>query len=29
MLGSVEILTGELTDTCSDSFIQPSLLDPP
>src|SRR5271163_567032 len=29
MLGSVEILPGELTDTCSESFLQPSLFDPP
>jgi hypothetical protein len=29
MLSSVEILARKLTDACSDSFIQPSLLDPP
>ena len=29
MLGSVEILLRELTHACSDTFIQPSLLDPP
>ena len=29
MLGSVEILAGKLTNACSDTFIQPSLLNPP
>ena len=29
MLGSVEILTRELTHSCGDPFVQPSLFQPP
>jgi hypothetical protein len=29
ILGSVEILTRKLTDACGDTFVEPSLLNPP